>query len=188
MKEVRDSIMLLPNHEYRIILETSSINFELKSDGEQDVLIDAFQNFLNSLPCQIQILIRVREVDIDHYLEGIAQTKTQEDIPVYKDQIDNYCTFIKDMVSGNKILSRKFYIVVSYQQTDKSRDFSMVTEHMHVKRDIIIRGLEKLRMRARQLDSLEILELFYSFYNPKQAKIQQLKGQTIEALLQNNYV
>ncbi|MDO8658746.1 MAG: hypothetical protein Q7K55_08445, partial [Candidatus Levybacteria bacterium] len=65
IKEVKDDILVLPNNEYRTIIETSSINFELKSEEEQDVLIDGFQNFLNSLPSQLQILIRVREVDID---------------------------------------------------------------------------------------------------------------------------
>ena len=65
IKEVVDNILVLPNNEYRQILETSSVNFELKSEEEQDVIIDSFQNFLNALPCQIQILVRVREVDID---------------------------------------------------------------------------------------------------------------------------
>ena len=30
IKEVKDNILLLPNEEYRVILESSSINFELK--------------------------------------------------------------------------------------------------------------------------------------------------------------
>jgi hypothetical protein len=62
---------VLPNQEYRLILETSSINFELKSEEEQDVMIDSFQNFLNALPCEIQILVRVREIDIDKYAEDV---------------------------------------------------------------------------------------------------------------------
>ena len=72
IKEVKDNILILPNSEYRVILETSSVNFELKSEAEQDVLIDGFQNFLNSLNCQLQILVRVREVDVDHYIKDIS--------------------------------------------------------------------------------------------------------------------
>ena len=45
IKEVVDNILVLPNNEYRQILETSSVNFELKSEDEQDVIIDSFQNF-----------------------------------------------------------------------------------------------------------------------------------------------
>lgn len=188
IKEVKDSILVLPNNQYRVILETSSINFELKSEQEQDVLIDSFQNFLNSLPCELQILVRVREVDIDHYLEQISQTKNQEKEKVYKDQITNYCQFIKNVVSGNKILSRRFYVVIPYHHLERNNDFHLIKEQINLNRDIVLRGLEKLGMKARQLDSLEILDLFYSLYNPAQIKTQELKGQTIQMLLQNNYV
>jgi hypothetical protein len=187
IKEVKDSILILPQNQYRIVLETSSINFELKSEEEQDVLIDSFQNFLNALPCHIQILIRVREVDIDHYLEVISLSKQDEKESVYKDQIDNYSSFIKNLVSGNKILSRKFYVVITYYHVEKTKDFNLIKEQINLNRDIVSRGIEKLGMKARQLDSLEILDLFYGFYNPHQAKIQQLKGQTIEMVLQHNY-
>jgi len=188
IKEVKDSTIVLPNNEYRVVLETSSINFELKSEEEQDVLIDSFQNFLNSLPCKLQILVRVREVDIDRYLETISQAKNEEKERVYKDQIDNYSQFIKNLVSGNKILSRRFYVVIPYHHTERSNDFNLIKEQINLNRDIVLRGLEKLGMKARQLDSLEVLDLFYGFYNSTQAKTQELKGQTIQMLLQNNYV
>lgn len=188
IKEVKDGILILPNNEYRLVLETSSINFELKSDEEQDVLIESFQNFLNSLPCELQVLVRVREVDIDRYIEEIGKSRETEKEKVYRDQIKNYTAFIKNLVSGNKILSRRFYIVIPYKNTDKNKDFSLVEEQIHLQRDIVAKGLEKLGMKARVLGSLEILDLFYSFYSPSQAKTQELKGHTIEALITNQYV
>ncbi len=187
IKEVKDGILILPHNQFRLVIETSSINFELKSEEEQDVLIDSFQNFLNSLPCPLQLLIRVREVDIDRYLEQTSQSKSTEKEKVYKNQIDNYCDFIKNLVSGNKILSRRFYIVIPYHHTDRDKDFSLIKEHIYLNRDIVFRGLEKLGMKARNLDSLELLDLFYSFYNPSQSKTQELKGQTIEMLQGGNY-
>ncbi len=188
IKEVKDNILVLPNNEYRLVLETSSINFELKSEEEQDVLIDSFQNFLNSLPCPLQMLIRVREVDIDSYVEQIKAKKLQEKETMYKEQIDTYCSFIKQMVSGNKILSRRFYVVIPYRHIGKQNDFATVKEHLHLQRDIVSKGIEKLGMKARQVTSLELLDLFYSFYNPSQIKTQALKGQTIDMLLANTYV
>ena len=188
IKEVVDNILVLPNHEYRLILESSSVNFELKSEEEQDVIIDSFQNFLNALPCEIQILVRVREVDIDRYIEDIAKTKEKETIPAYKKQIDGYCSFVKKLVSGNKILSRRFYIVVPYKQTDRHKDWVLVKEHLNLETDIIIKGLERMQMKARAISGLEVLNLFYSFYNPESIKTQALTKETVEALLKNNYV
>lgn len=187
IKEVKDGILVLPNNEYRMIIETSSVNFELKSEQEQDVLIDTFENFLNSLPCPLQISVRVREVDIDSYLEKIGQSKVSEKEKVYKEQIDNYCDFIKELVANNKILSRRFYITIPYRHSEGKSDFYLIKEQIHLTRDIVLRGLEKLGIKGRVLDSLEILTLFYNFYNPNQVKTQELRKETAEALLEENY-
>ena len=188
IKEVVDNILVLPGNEYRQILETSSVNFELKSEEEQDVIIDSFQNFLNSLPCEIQILVRVREVDIDRYVEDIAKTKEKETIPAYKKQIEGYCSFVKKLVSGNKILSRRFYIVIPYKHTERHQDMKLIKEHLNLEKDIIIKGLERMQMKARSITGLEILNLFYGFYNPECLKTQAITKETVEALLKNNYV
>lgn len=188
IKEVKDGVLILPGDQYRTIIETSSINFELKSEEEQDVLIDNFQNFLNALPCTLQILIRVREIDMDRYLEEIARNKEKESEKVYKKQIDNYCEFIQELVQGNKILSRRFYVVIPYTPEEKKQDFDLIKEQIFLNQDIIMKGLEKLGMKTRALDSLEILDLFYSFYNPGQIKTQELKQQTFQALFNQSNV
>lgn len=188
IKEVVDNILVIPGNEYRQILETSSVNFELKSEEEQDVIIDSFQNFLNSLPCEIQILVRVREVDIDRYIEDIGKTKDKEIISAYKKQIEGYCSFVKKLVSGNKILSRRFYIVIPYKHTERHQDMKLIKEHLNLERDIIIKGLERMQMKARSITGIEILNLFYGFYNPESLKTQALTRETVEALLKNNYV
>ena len=179
IKEVKDGVLVLPNQEYRMVIETSSVNLELKSEDEQDVLIDSYQNFLNSLSIPLQILIRVREVDIDSYLEKIQTEKTHEKEKVYKLQIDNYTEFVGKLVSGNKILQRRFYVIIPYKNLDHTKDFSVIKEHIHLQRDIVVRALEKLGMKTKVLDSLEILDLFYGFYNPSQVKTQELKNQIL---------
>ena len=188
IKEVVDNVLILPKSEYRVILETSSVNFELKSEEEQDVIIDSFQNFLNALPCPIQILVRVREVDIDRYIEDISKTKDKETIPAYKKQIDSYCAFVKKLVSGNKILSRHFYIVIPYKHTDRHEDFKLIKEHLALEEDIVTKGLERMQMKARTLTSIEILNLFYSFYNVETIKTQPITKETVKALLTHTYV
>lgn len=187
IKEVKDGILILPGNKYRAVLETSAVNFELKSEDEQDQLIDNFQNFLNSLPCSLQILIRVREVDIDRYLEEFAKSQSEETEEIYKEQVENYCGFIKNLVSGNKILSRRFYVVIPYEPQDHQGDFGLIKEQIQLSIDIISKGLEKLGMKTRELDSLQILELFYHFYNPDKIKIQPLKEESFEAVIGGNY-
>lgn len=187
IKEVKEGVLILPGNKYRLVLETSAVNFELKSEEEQDQIIDAFQNFLNSLPCAVQILIRTREIDIDGYIEEFMTHNNHEKEQVYKDQLKEYAQFIKKLVSGNKILTRKFYMIISLTQEDKKLDFTLVKEQLNLNRDIVTKGLEKLGMKTRTLGNLEILDLFYSFYNPTHLKTQPLTQKTFQVLFNNTY-
>jgi len=187
IKEVKDDVLILPHSEYRLVIETSSINFELKSEEEQDTIIDTFQNFLNSLSTQLQILIRVREVDVDHYLEQITKSKEIEKEKVYREQLDTYTQFIQKLVTGNKILSRRFYVVIPYHNTN-AKDFKLIKEQLYLTRDIVSRGLEKIGMKVKPLNSLELLDLFYSFYNPTSIKTQPLRQETVIELQKEVYV
>ena len=173
IKEVKDGILILSDNRLRSVLSTSSLNFELQSDAEQDVIIEAFQSFLNSLTMPIQILVRVRELDIDRYLEDFQAKRAVETEEIYKKELTNYSDFIRKLVAGNKILSRRFYLVIPHDNKAKV-DFATAREQLMLEQDIIIKGLEKIGMTARQLTGLEVLDLFYSFYRPEQAKIQPL--------------
>lgn len=182
---VRDSILLLPKHQYRAVLQISSINFELKSEDEQDAIIDTYQSFLNSLAVPLQIVVRVREMDMDKYLSSFSARMDKEDTKIYKDQVKHYTEFVSSLVTKNKILSRQFFVILPVHSVEK--DFDVVKERLLLNVDIVSKGLRRLGMQARQLDSVEVLDLFYSFYSPTQAKRQPLKLQTLE-LLKGSYV
>ena len=107
---------------------------------------------------------------------------------VYQNQIENYADFIKNLVVRNKILSRKFFLVIPYQAEEKSKDFRIIKEQLQLLSDIVIKALEKLGMKARRLETIEILDLFYSFYNPDQIKSELLTKNTLEKMLEEKYV
>ncbi|HUC88103.1 MAG TPA: TraC family protein [Candidatus Binatia bacterium] len=178
---VKDGILILARNRYRAVLDVSSINFELKSEDEQDAIIDTYESFLNSIGCPLQILIRTREIDMDKYLGELSERLNGETEPVYKDQLQYYDEFIRSLVTNNKILTRHFYVVVPYESNAKV-DFNSAKEQLGLRLDIVIKGLARLGMHSRELDSLELLDLFYSFYSPEQAKVQPLTEQAMELL------
>jgi len=162
------------------VLSISSVNFELKSETEQDALIDTYQSFLNSLAISFQIVVRIREMDMDKYIEDFMERQTMEEEQVYKDLVSNYTDFVRSLVTKNKILSRQFYIVLPLDT--KEKDFDVIKEQMNISIDIVSKGLARLGMQSRRLDSIEILDLFYGFYAPLQSKSQPLKKQTLHLL------
>lgn len=181
IKGVQDGVLMLPNNEYRAILRVSSLNFELRSEEEQDAIIDTYESFLNSVGTSLQILIRTREIDMDKYLDDLNERLDNEKIPIYRNQLKNYDEFIRSMITTNKILTRHFYIVVPYKPTGKV-DFDLIHEQLKIKLDIVAKGMSRLGMYTDQLDSLEVLDLFYSFYSPAQAKIQPLTEHALQMI------
>lgn len=183
IKGVQGNMLLLPRDQYRLVIEVSPVNFELKSEEEQDALIDTYESFLDSLPCPLEIVVRIRELDMDKYLTDIQGLLEGEKEQIYRDQIENYTEFVQSLVSDNKILSRHFYVVLPYT----TRDFDTAKEQLSLNADMVSKGLNRLGMRTRQLTNIELLDLFHTFYNPAQAKRQPISDQVAE-LLNNSYI
>lgn len=183
IKGVKDGILMLPRHRYRAVYEVSSVNFELKSEEEQDALIDTYESFLNSLPCPLQIIVRIRELDMSDYLANLNDHLVGEKEKIYKDQIKNYSEFVQDLVADNRILSRRFYVVLLCDNAD----FDSAKEQLTINGDILKKGFERLGIATRKLDSVEVLQLFQTFYNPTQAK-QQPVIERIAQLLNSVYI
>jgi len=185
IKGVQDGILMLDDNKYRTVHEVSSVNFELKSEEEQDILIDTYESFLNSLPCPLQIIVRIRELDMSKYVNDLQLRLSEEKEYIYRSQIQNYNEFVQDLVADNSILSRHFYVVLPFSA--KGADFDTAKERLMINGDIISKGFMRLGVRTRQLDSLEILDLFHSFYNPAQAKSQPITDEVVK-LVNSTYI
>lgn len=183
IKGVRGNMLLLPRDQYRVVIEVSPVNFELKSEEEQDALIDTYESFLDSLPCPLEIVVRIRELDMDKYLADIQELLNEEKEEIYRSQIENYTEFVQGLVADNRILSRHFYVVLPYT----AHDFDTAKEQLSLNADMVSKGLMRLGMQTRQLTNLELLDLFHTFYNPAQAKRQPISDQVAE-LLNNSYI
>ncbi len=61
--------------DYRAVLEVSSVNYALKTVGEQEAILAGYRAFLNGLTFPIQLLVQVRPLDLIGYAEQIRATQ-----------------------------------------------------------------------------------------------------------------
>src|SRR5690242_7560470 len=54
--------------DYRAVLAVSSVNYTLKSEGEQEAITASYQAFLNGLAFPVQVLVRVVPLELRPYL------------------------------------------------------------------------------------------------------------------------
>ncbi len=194
IKKIKDGVVYLKDGGLIQLIMVNGINFDLKSEEEQNAIIGGFQKFLNSLDFRTQFFIHSRKVNIQKYLENIAERKKSETNELLKIQIDEYLNFIKSFVEQNAIISKSFFVVVPYNPTPEaaatasglmgmfkfgnrkpskteeqtaSAKIQGDLEQLRNRSEGIIAGLEQMELRAAPLEDDELTELFYNLYNPQ---------------------
>lgn len=193
--EVREGIVILKDGGLRLIMLCSTTNFELKSEQEQNAIISGYQSFLNSLEFPIQIVIQSRRMDLTKYLKKLRDQIPKAPNSLLQIQINDYILFIKSLLSVANIMDKKFFIIVPYNlplakkpgfvqdfQTAVSKEppkinlinFAKYKKELIDRAQIIANGLSGLGLRAVQLNTQELIELFYSTYNPETSRHERL--------------
>lgn len=114
IKEIKEDTLLLKDGSLRQIVMVGGINFSLKSGEEQNVITASYQNFLNGLDFQLQIIIHSRKINIDKYLEGLSEYEEKEASPLLRNQAEEYKEFIRGFVQKNAIMEKTFLVVVPF--------------------------------------------------------------------------
>ncbi len=188
IREIRDNVIYLKGGGMRKVIIVSGVNFDLKSEDEQGLILSMFQNFLNSLDFPVQFFIHSRKVNVGEYLERMRLRKKEETNELLKIQIDEYTEFIRAFVEHNSIINKSFFVIVPYDSTALSSEtkgfFSGLfgkkpatkeqqasdrenLEQLDHRVSQVTEGLSGIGLRAAQLANEEIVELFYNLYNPQ---------------------
>ena len=118
IKDVHDNTVIMKDGSLRQIVMVGGVNFSLKSETEQNVMTQAYQNFLNGLDFSLQIVVHSRKVNVQTYLDTLMKRKETEQTPLLQSQISEYVEFIKGFVEKNAIMEKSFLVVVPFYPTN----------------------------------------------------------------------
>ncbi|NUP46247.1 MAG: PrgI family protein [Catenulispora sp.] len=90
----------------------STVNFALRSAGEQNHLVAGFGRFLNSLSGPTQILIRTRRVDLAPMVAAIEADAAGLAHPALEAAARDHAAFLADISDGRRLLSRQVLLTV----------------------------------------------------------------------------
>lgn len=183
IEQIREGILLLKNRSLRGVLMISSLNFALKSTDEQQAIIYQFQNFLNSLDFPIEIIVQSRILNITGYLDKLKEMETAQKNELMKIQTAEYRKFISDLVVGRQILSKTFFVTIPFTLIEipkigikKEADFNegqfqRAKSQLWQRMEFAALGLRRCGLQCSFLNTLELIELFWSLYHPEEAEI-----------------
>jgi hypothetical protein len=185
IEDIADDLIILTSGGAALVIETTAVNFGLLSEEEQDALIYANASLLNSLSFPLQIVILSKRMDISSYIEYISGEEGKQQNPVMKERIRRYREFILSIIKDNKVLEKKFYLVIPFSPFELgikeaftvsgkkkklpfSQDYilSRAKTSLFPKRDHLLRQIGRIGLRGRQLTTQELDEFFYNIYNP----------------------
>ena len=197
--EIKNDTVVLKNGGLRGVLKVSSINFNLKSEDEQNAIIYSYQGFLNTLEHPIQILVRSKKLDIDDYLEDLKKVGDNQTNQLLQQQTYEYIEYVSKLVEYADIMEKEFFVIVPYdpfraqklnmfqkffQKMNPKDKYSEVKrnheEFVKLKKNLSSRintvkvGLENCGLQVEELDTKALIELYYQSYNPTASRYQKL--------------
>ncbi len=195
--EIKDGVVVLTDGSLRAVILSSAINFDLMSQGEQDAVEFAYQGFLNSLHFPVQIVIKSQKIDLDGYIEKLQQLQTHQDNTLLADLMSDYIANIKGLIEDVNIMDKQFFVVVPHfpqlavtkanivtslkailkpqgSVVVESEQFELAKTELSRRVQLVAGSLAQMGLRAIPLNTQELIDLYYTSYNPDVATNQKL--------------
>lgn len=195
IEDIRDDLVVMKSGKVSIVIETTSLNFDLLADREQDARIFTFAGLLNSLKFPIQIVIRTQQTDTSKYLNLLEDYKKKVASVPLQQQVSIYQEFITTLTSNTQILNKRFYAIIPtvgvapvvktnplktmFGKPERIVNVSELLERAKIelapKRDHLVKQLDNMGLYAKQLKNDELIKLYYSIYEPDKVGLEVME-------------
>ncbi|MDP3994383.1 MAG: hypothetical protein Q8P91_00945 [bacterium] len=187
ISDVCDDVVLFKDGGASVVMESTSLNFSLLSEKEQEAVIAAYAALINSLSFSLQIVVRTKRKDISSYMNYLSEASRKLTNPGLVKLLASYKSFILESVKKKNVLGKKFYIVIPFSPLElgvtksvlsvtkgnrplpfpKSYVIKKAKIVLYPKRDHLIRQSTRLGIKLRQLNTVRLIELYHDIYNPE---------------------
>jgi len=189
IKRIEENFYVLDDDTYCSVIEINGAQFFLMDYDSQQLIINQFQGFLNSLDFSIQFLITTRKTELSDYLNYLKTFKGKQNNDLLKIQFEDYLEFIKSLITESNIMRRNFYVIVSLKQENlgaikiKRKESELEILNLLFQRvDIVLRSLEPMGVEPKILKGDDLLNFIYNCHNPSIFYID--KAETIKKFLE----
>jgi hypothetical protein len=185
--EITDDLVLFKDGGACVVLESTSLNFGLLSEKEQEAVVAAYAALINSLSFSIQISIKSQRKDISVYLKYLDEAFAKITDPKLKNLSVGYRKFIVETIKKKNVLGKRFFVVIPFSPLElgvaksfmtvikkeekplpfpKSYVLKKAKTTLLPRRDHLTRQARRLGLRLKQLANNQLIELYYDVFNP----------------------
>lgn len=194
--DITNEVLILKNGTSAIVLTVDAMNFGLLAEEEQDAIMYAYAGLLNSLNYPIQIVVQSKTKDVTGYLRKLSEQEEKTANETMKKRIAQYRLFVANLIHERNVLDKRFYVVIpatsiemgflgaqsfvpgkddfNISDVERSVIIEKATNLLEPKRDHLISQFARIGLYSRQLNTQEIIQLFYVNYNPESTEGQEI--------------
>lgn len=190
--DIVNDFVIMKDGSCSLILNVDAVNFGLLAEPEQDAIIYTYAALLNSLNYPIQIMIRSQTKDVSNYLKSLEEKEQLAKNETDRRQISEYRAFVSQLIRERNVLDKKFYVIIpapalelglvsaesvipgvkkgSAVDFDKTVILDKASTILYPRRDHLVAQFARIGLYARQLNTQEVVQLFYNSYNPESSE------------------
>ena len=115
---LENGIIELKDNSYVKIIKIKPINFNLKSELEQEAILNSYKIFLKTCNFHFQILIQSNKEDLSKHIQKINKNLVQEN-SLIQNISKQYVQYIKNLNHDKKSSTKNFYIIIKEKNENK---------------------------------------------------------------------
>ena len=191
--DITNDLVIYKDGGAALIMESTSLNFGLLSEKEQEAVIASYAAMINSLTFSVQIVVLTQKKDISSYLNYLGEEAKKITQPLLAKLMQEYQNFISESVKKKNVLGKRFFVVIylSPLELGVAKSVAVVTKRsgplpfteayvikkakitLYPRRDHLMRQAGRLGIKFRQLPTPDLINLFYSIYNPEKPAVKK---------------
>ena len=180
---IRSGIMKLKNGGYRVIVEIPSVNIDLMESGEQSIVHGQYRQILNGIEFPFQILQQSRTVDIADYRKLLEKKMSETKNRLNQRLIGEFDVFLGQLIKERTILTKKFYVVIPYNEDREVKTIYATKEEKNKKKDKKNKKKKAKEIDAEAQSKKDILEEEKRF--DKARKQLYMRANAVERVFRN---
>jgi hypothetical protein len=163
------------------IIKASSLNLELMSEYEQNIVFEKYGDMLKSMQFDSQIEIVSQPMNLSKFINGQQQMLEKTTNPYRRKLLESSIEYVKKKERSRTIMQRKRYVIFAEKiQESTEEGYERALKKLKEKEETVIKGLADLDLEAEPATETEINQLFQIMFDYESALNRPISVDKVE--------
>jgi hypothetical protein len=195
LREVRGPVMCLTNGEYCSVIEVTGTHLNLLDEEKRQDLYELYHRFFLSLDFPVEIIARVRKLNIEAYLRYVdpspASSQQGAMLLPWQALARNHADFLRALTRQRGLFGRQFYLVLPaaadvdavlprrprlhhpQERGEEALSLEQAVQLLRLRFETVAYHLQSIGLSCRLLTHLQLIQFYRSFFVPTPAPSPQ---------------